>query len=239
MHHRMHVFQRHSGRMVVTLAALLAVTLWPASSAAAKSAKLFGTSEIRSSKVAKFKKWSEVVGRYGKEKPSEMKACRPTPTERCVVARWRIFLKKIAKDPPRTKINKVNAYHNRWRYLLDPVNYKMKDYWATPKQFFSRRGDCEDYAISKYMALKHLGFTEKDMRVVVVQDLNLRVGHAILVVYLDGKPLLLDNQIKQVIDANRVRHYRPIYSINEKNWWLHRGFKGKRGGKKKSRGRNR
>ncbi len=88
------------------------------------------------------------------------------------------------------------------------------------------------------MALKHLGFKEKDMRVVVVQDLNLRVGHAILVVYLDGKPYLLDNQIKQVIGANRVRHYRPIYSINEKNWWLHRGFKSK-GGKKKRRTKRR
>lgn len=224
-------------RSIAACAVFFAVAAWPAQGEAAKSAKLFGTSEIKSSKITKFKKWSKVVNRYGKEKPGEMKACRPSPTEKCVLARWRIFLKQIAKDPPRTQINKVNAYHNRWRYLLDPVNYKTKDYWATPKQFFARRGDCEDYAISKYMALKHLGFKEKDMRVVVVQDLNLRVGHAILIVYLAGKPYLLDNQIKQVIDANRVRHYRPIYSINEKNWWLHRGFKSKGGGKGKRRRR--
>ncbi|HAA93826.1 MAG TPA: hypothetical protein DCS82_10005 [Rhodospirillaceae bacterium] len=216
---------------------LLAVALVPVSANAAKPQKLFGTSEIRSSKITKFKKWSTVVTRYNKEKPNELKACRPSPRNRCMLARWRIFLKQIANDPPRVKINKINAYHNKWRYLLDPVNYKKKDYWATPKQFFARRGDCEDYAISKYMALKHVGFSEKDMRVVVVQDLNLRVGHAILIVYLDGKPLLLDNQIKQVIDANRVRHYRPIYSINEKNWWLHRGFKGKGKAKRKRRTR--
>ncbi len=216
---------------------MLAVALVPVSANAAKPQKLFGTSEIRSSKITKFKKWSTVVTRYNKEKPNELKACRPSPRNRCMLARWRIFLKQIANDPPRVKINKINAYHNKWRYLLDPVNYKKKDYWATPKQFFARRGDCEDYAISKYMALKHVGFSEKDMRVVVVQDLNLRVGHAILIVYLDGKPLLLDNQIKQVIDANRVRHYRPIYSINEKNWWLHRGFKGKGKAKRKRRTR--
>ena len=194
---------------------------------AAKYEKLFGTSEIRASNIEKFKKWSTVLGRYAKEEPDEMKPCRPSPTEKCLLARWRIFLKKLGNEPWRTKINKINAYHNRWRYLLDPTNYKKKDYWATPRQFFARRGDCEDYAISKYMALKHSGFPEKDMRVVVVQDLNLRVGHAILVVYLDGNPLLLDNQIKQVIEANRVRHYRPIYSINTQNWWLHRDFKRK------------
>jgi predicted transglutaminase-like cysteine proteinase len=223
---------RTAQRVAVFTALAGALVFAPLPSYTAKAAEkkheeLFGTSEIRASNIAKFKKWSTVLGRYAKEEPDEMKPCRPTPQEKCLLARWRIFLKQIAKEPWRTKINKINAYHNRWRYLLDPANYKKKDYWATPRQFFARRGDCEDYAISKYMALKHAGFPEKDMRVVVVQDLNLRVGHAILVVYLDGKPLLLDNQIKQVIEANRVRHYRPIYSINTQNWWLHRGFKRK------------
>jgi predicted transglutaminase-like cysteine proteinase len=60
------------------------------------------------------------------------------------------------------------------------------------------------------------------MRIVVRQDLNLKILHAVLVVYLDGQPLILDNQIKQVVHASRLRHYKPIYSINQKNWRLHR-----------------
>ncbi len=65
-----------------------------------------------------------------------------------------------------------------------------------------------------------LGFKDSELRVVVLQDLNLGVAHAVLIVCLYGQALLLDNQIKLVVDSTRVRHYRPYYSINEKYWWL-------------------
>jgi hypothetical protein len=32
------------------------------------------------------------------------------------------------------------------------------------------------------------------------------------------RTLLLDNQIKKVVDARRVRHYKPVFSINGKYW---------------------
>jgi predicted transglutaminase-like cysteine proteinase len=111
---------------------------------------------------------------------------------------------------------------NRARYITDLVNWGTQDYWATASEFFWKDGDCEDYAIAKYLSLKALGFAQDSLRVVVVQDLNLKIPHAILVVYLDGKALLLDNQVGTVIEAERVRHYRPIYSVNETAWWLHR-----------------
>ena len=43
-----------------------------------------------------------------------------------------------------------------------------------------------------------------------------------LVVYLDGRALVLDNQVPAVVDARMIAHYRAIYSINEQHWWLHR-----------------
>ncbi len=184
---------------------------------------IFGSKEIRSSRLTKFKKWVGVLTRYTKEQPGELKVCRPTQTNPCHVARWRIFLKQIAQLPPKQQLVQVNAYLNRWLYKVDPVIYSKKDYWATPLQFFYKNGDCEDYAISKYVSLLHLGFKRHNLRIVVLQDLNLKVPHAILVVFVDGQPLVLDNQIKQVVHASRIRHYRPIYSINDKNWWLHRG----------------
>ena len=185
--------------------------------------KVFGTIEIRSTKLAKFKKWTETLDRYAGEKPEELQKCRPTPTNKCHLARWRIFLAKIAERPEREKLELVNAYLNKWLYLLDPVNYGVKDYWATPKQFMLRNGDCEDYAIAKYMSLAHLGFPKDKMRVLVLQDLNLQTPHAVLLVEIDGEILMLDNQISKVISADRVKHYKPIYSINENAWWLHRG----------------
>ena len=57
---------------------------------------------------------------------------------------------------------------------------------------------------------------------VVLQDINLAVAHAILVVEFKGKSLVLDNQIGQIVDAKRIRHYKPIYSVNEAGWWRHK-----------------
>ena len=40
-------------------------------------------------------------------------------------------------------------------------------------------------------------------------------------VYVNNQPMLLDNQIGTVVPANSIKHYQPVYSINEHNWWLH------------------
>ncbi len=184
---------------------------------------LFGTREFRSSSLTKFSKWTGVMARYESEINTRRQQCRVSRANSCALERWEKFLAEVASLPRREQIDKVNAYLNGLAYIVDPVNYGTKDYWATPKQFFDRNGDCEDYAISKYISLRTLGMPVSEMRVVVLNDLNLKIAHAVLVVYLNGEALILDNQISQVINANRIRHYKPIYSINEKSWWLHRG----------------
>ena len=202
---------------------LVAVPMPVSEAATPPSPKLFGKSEVRSTKLGKFKKWLGVMERYAEEKTKELAKCKLTVTNKCEIAKWRIFLKKIAKHPKDKQIELVNKYLNKWLYVLDPINYNKKDYWATPRQFMTRNGDCEDYAIAKYASLAHLGFSKNDMRIVVLQDLNLKVAHAVLVVYIDGKALVLDNQITKVVESKRIKHYKPIFSINEGAWWLHRG----------------
>ena len=97
----------------------------------------------------------------------------------------------------------------------------LKDYCATPNQFTHKPASAK-ITQSAYTALCILGFNPDHMRIVVLQDLNLKSPHAVLIVYLNGQPLILDNPIKQVVHASRIRHYKPIYSINQKNWWLYR-----------------
>ena len=95
-------------------------------------------------------------------------------------------------------------------------------YWASPGEFFRRHGDCEDYAIAKFLSLRALGFDDAAMRIVVLQDLNLGIAHAVLAVELGGETLILDNQVADVVPARAIRHYRPIYAVNETHWWLYR-----------------
>ena len=210
--------------------ALLVVTL----PAAARSVHppLFGAGEARSDNLEPFTKWRAALERSFDERRLADGACTETAFNRCHHAAWRRFLAGLSGRDPMARLIAVNRHMNRKRYILDPPNYGVSDYWAAPLQFLGRDGDCEDYAIAKFMSLKALGFSNDDMRIVVLRDLNLGIAHAILVVYLNGQALVLDNQIQDVVPADSVRHYRPIYSINERHWWLHR-TRGENGAKNK------
>jgi len=183
---------------------------------------LFNTREVKSSTLTAFKQWLSVMDRYSRERKLENGPCTDADPPICHLVAWRKFLTTLKDKDRMTQLQEVNRYMNDHPYILDIVNWGVPDYWETPKEFLDRNGDCEDYAIAKFYSMLALGMDDDHLRIVVLQDLNLQIPHAILVAYLDGKPFVLDNQIPQVVSAAIIHHYRPFYSINEHNWWLHR-----------------
>lgn len=213
------------GAMALAVAAVALVLAGGVGPAEAKHyPRLFGTSEIASHNLAPFSKWTGVLHRYLEEVKSHQDSCATSATgQRCPLREWHRFLASLRGEGRRQQIDAVNHYVNEVPYDSDDRNWGVDDYWATPAQFFSRRGDCEDYAITKYISLKTLGFSPDDLRIVVVQDTSRGVPHAVLVVYLDGEGYILDNQVPEVEPQTAVTNYVPYYSINERGWWLHRG----------------
>jgi len=199
--------------------------------AAAESPKpsFFNTTEVRSKNLKPFKKWRAALSRYSKESAANTKVkCAPgDQLNICSYDDWVKFLETLKDKPPLVQLNEVNNRINKAKYVTDKANWGKKDYWATPGEFMARFGDCEDYAILKYLSLRRLGWKENSLRVVAVKDLNLKVGHAVLIVLFKhpktGKilPLLLDNQIKKIANAAKVRHYQPVFSLNKYYWWRH------------------
>ena len=204
-------------------AILVAAMLWaaPAHAAQMEERMLFGKQAIASTNLAAFAKWTGTLERYFKGRDVAEGSCEESFFNRCHLKEWSRFLESLRGQNRAAQIEAVNRYLNRVSYLTDPINYGVSDYWAVPDEHLSRRGDCEDYAIAKFLSLRVLGFANDDLRVVVLQDLNLRIPHAVLVVYMEGRPYLLDNQIHSVVPATTVRHYQPVYSLNETHWWLY------------------
>ncbi|MEG3617828.1 transglutaminase-like cysteine peptidase [Magnetovibrio sp. PR-2] len=189
---------------------------------AAAEPSFFDTTAKKSTKMKAFKKWNSALERYTREKAAQKEGkCGDKEMNKCNFEKWIKFLKGLKGKKLVIQIREINDYMNRAPYITDPVNWGKKDYWATPGEFMSKFGDCEDYAIAKYMSLRLLGYNEDDLRVVAVKDLNLKIGHAILVVFYKGKPYVLDNQIKQVMPASKIKHYLPVFSINQSAWWKH------------------
>ena len=183
----------------------------------------FNSVEIRSNDLRPFRKWRGALLRYSKERARERAGnCKSTLFNVCHYEELESFLDGIRSDGRWTQLRAINHYMNTRRYITDPRNWGVPDYWATPGEFMERFGDCEDYAIAKFLSLRRLGWSNDELRVAAVKDLNLNIGHAVLIVFFEGKAWLLDNQIKQVIESRSVRHYRPIFSLNESSWWRHR-----------------
>ncbi len=201
-------------------AALLLAAASPARAEAARPG-LFGYKERRSEDLRPFTKWTGTLDRYFSEPKSEDASCKSTLFNRCHLSEWKRFLAGLRGRDRMTQVREVNAFMNRAPYIVDPVNYGVPDYWATPRQFLAKNGDCEDYAIAKYLSLRALGVPAEEMRVVVLFDTNLHLAHAVLAVYQEGQAFVLDNQARRVVSADRIHHYRPVYSINENAWWIH------------------
>lgn len=141
----------------------------------------------------------------------------------CRLGKWDEDVDALAARPRRDQLAAVQAMVNALPYLEDQDNWGRHDYWATPRQMIVRGGDCEDFATTKYWALRRLGVPDADMRIVVVHDRRFHSSHAVLVVRVDGEALVLDNQTKEVIAAGQARDYRPYYAVNGEGWWTYRG----------------
>jgi predicted transglutaminase-like cysteine proteinase len=95
------------------------------------------------------------------------------------------------------------------------AQYGDSDYWASPLQTLaSRTGDCEDYAIVKYVALRAMGIDADDLRLVIVQDDKRRTEHAVVAVRYEQKWLILDNLTMAIITAEDVRGYHLLFALN-------------------------
>ena len=183
---------------------------------------LFGTGEKMFPDSSVFPKWTEMLQRLVRNEEINVTPCRRKQgLNICEVDKWKAFIEHERGRPILDLLDDVNRYMNAYRYVLDIVNYGLEDYWATPQEHVSNGGDCEDYAIAKYITLRKLGVASLDMRVVVLNDLNLKVQHAILAVYVGNKAYILDNQTRRVQPAELIYHYQPIYSVTEGAWWMH------------------
>ncbi|MDE2107446.1 MAG: transglutaminase-like cysteine peptidase [Patescibacteria group bacterium] len=183
----------------------------------------FSMSEAKFDNLGPFSKWNDMVERFGEQRKVPDSECDKVRFHPCAIKDWKTLLESIRGKSFREQLNIVNDWGNHHPYVEDMVNWGVEDYWETPYEFMEISGDCEDYAIAKYYSLRALGFPIDQLRVIVVQDLNLGgIIHAVLGVYDDDDELLiLDNQSPQVIPALRIYHYRPVYGINEDNWWAY------------------
>ena len=121
------------------------------------------------------------------------------------------------------KLVLVNNFFNKVLWVSDIKAWGEEDYWATPLEFLGKNaGDCEDYVIAKYITLRKLGVSEKQLYLTYVEAKKKRQQHMVLAFFKtpNSIPLILDNINYAVLPGTKRKDLRPIYSFNAEELFL-------------------
>lgn len=133
------------------------------------------------------------------------------------------LLGELSSKSIEQKLIEVNRFFNRFKYQEDLILWGEEDYWATPEEFIGvYSGDCEDYVIAKYFALRALGVEDDRLFLTYVKATKKDVAHMVLSYFETPKgiPLILDNYELRIVSADQRDDLRPVYSFNAKSLFL-------------------
>lgn len=117
----------------------------------------------------------------------------------------------------RARVGEINrAVNLAVRAMSDMTQYGVADVWASPLMtFHAGAGDCEDYAIAKYVALLEAGMAADDVRLVVVYNRPAHEGHMVAAARVDGHWLILDNRKMALIEDRDVSDLAPLALLDK------------------------
>ena len=117
----------------------------------------------------------------------------------------------------RARLGEINrAINLAIRPISDLAQHGEIDVWSSPLATLARGGgDCEDYAIAKFTALRRAGLSIDDLRIVVLHDTIHGEDHAVAAARLDGRWLMLDNRRMAMVEDANVRNFQPTFVIGE------------------------
>jgi predicted transglutaminase-like cysteine proteinase len=162
-------------------------------------------------------KWNEVVADIHADRDL-LERCRGD-ARHCPAAAQR-FLAIIAegrKHEGRARVGVINrAVNLAIQPASDLAQWGVEDRWTSPlATLTSGRGDCEDYAIAKYVALLEAGVDETDVRLIIVRDVATGDDHAVVSVRVDEKWIILDNRRLTMLEDNAMPHVLPLFAFDQ------------------------
>ena len=116
----------------------------------------------------------------------------------------------------RARIGVINrAINLAIQPVSDMAQWGVEDRWSAPLATLTTgRGDCEDYAIAKYVALIQAGVGEDDVKLVIVRDLIANQDHAVVAARLDGKWVVLDNRRLTLLEDAEMPAVEPLFVLD-------------------------
>jgi predicted transglutaminase-like cysteine proteinase len=215
--------ERGRGPNAIRLAALTPSNLAtdaqpPQKEAPAVGKEPFGLFTFRAPEGMLWRKWRGIEADMAKEQ-TVLDRCRED-TESCpsYAAQFLRLIEAVKSKSGRARLEEANrAVNAAIRYVSDYAQHGEADRWSAPlATFATAKGDCEDYAIAKYVALREAGYPREQLRLVLVRDRAVRQDHAVLAAQLDDRWLILDNRRSELMADSDASSFTPLFAINHR-----------------------
>lgn len=107
-----------------------------------------------------------------------------------------------------TVINAIAKLNRDVNHAIQPVedqaHYGVPDKWvALPED---RKGDCEDYALSKLMILEQANFPVVSNTRIDFVLTGQGAAHVVLEVNINGKKLIMDSLVDELVTRKQLEH---------------------------------
>lgn len=185
--------------------------------APAVGTEAFGLFTFRAPDGVLWRKWRSVEADMAKDQ-AVLDGCR-SDAAHCPAhaAQFLRLINAVKSKSGRVQLEEANQGVNQSvRYVSDLAQFGELDRWsAALSTFATGKGDCEDYAIAKYVTLREAGFPKEDLRILLVRDRTVRQDHAVLAARRDGRWLILDNRWSALREDTAELNFVPLFAIND------------------------
>jgi len=101
--------------------------------------------------------------------------------------------------------------------MSDMAQWGVPDRWSPPLETFTTgHGDCEDYAIAKYVALTAAGVDAADVKLAIVRNVAVNEDHAVTLVRNNGDWIVLDNRWLTMVDDVDMPKVIPLFVLDDR-----------------------
>ena len=154
---------------------------------------------------------SEILARCQVDGHQDNRELCPAPAQN--------FLAIVAQGRAQTgraRVGVINrAINLAIRPMSDLAQWGVPDRWSAPLETFATgRGDCEDYAIAKYVALTAAGVAAQDVKLVIVRNSAAGEDHAVVAVRVDAKWIMLDNRWLTLVEDVEMPDVIPLFVLD-------------------------
>ena len=132
----------------------------------------------------------------------------------------RNFLAIIAQGRALTGRARIGVVNRAINMAIEPMSdmaqWGVPDRWSPPLETFATgRGDCEDYAIAKYVALTAAGVPAQEVKLIIVRNIAANEDHAIVAVREGSGWTILDNRWLTLVNDVEMRKIIPEFVLDE------------------------